>query len=366
MYLNENSLIYTKYDCSMSAIADSFFLALYPVNESDLPAESKQYGSHNLDFSYRTGDIQRSGDRCIAIVPLPDYDIARIHTGQYVQRADGSTQRLWEGEFRPAERLTNDRLKEIDETIAQAGAPIIRSDFDVYLNDNSLIYTKDDCSMSAIADSFFLALYPVDEGDLPVESRQHGFHNLDFSYRTGGIQRSGGRCIAIVPLPDYDIARIHTGQYIQRADGSTQYLWEGEFRSAGRLINNLLKDTAETIAQAGAPQIRSHFDVYLNDDALIYVKDACSENDTDAPFFLAAFPVNQIDLPVGSRQYGFQNLDFGFQGNGIRQAGDRCIAIAQIPDYDIARIYTGQYTQRPDGSTQHLWEGEFRLTEASR
>ncbi len=365
VYLNENSLIYAKDDCSMSAIADSFFLALYPVNESDLPAESKQYGSHHLDFSYRTGGIQRGGDRCIAIVPLPDYDIARIYTGQYSQHPDGSTQHLWEGEFRPADRLTNDRLKEIDETIAQAGEPIIRSDFDVYLNDNSLIYAKDDCSLSAIADSFFLALYPVDEIDLPAGSRQHGFHNLDFSYRTGGIQRSGDRCIAIVPLPDYDIARIYTGQYTQRADGSTQYIWEGEFRAADRLINDLPKDIDETIAQAGEPIIQSDFDVYISDDTLIYAKDSCSLSDTTSAFFLALYPADESALPVESRQRGFHNLDFNFQENGIRQADGRCVAVIPLPDYDIDRISTGQYTQRADGSTEHLWEGEFRPTGVS-
>ena len=360
VYLNNNSLIYAKDDCSMSNTADSFFLTLYPVNESDLPAESKQYGSHHLDFSYRTGGIQRSGDRCIAIVPLPDYDISRIYTGQYSQRADGSTQHLWEGEFRAIDRLINDMLKEIDETIAQAGAPIIQSDFDVYLNDNSLIYAKDDCSMSAIADSFFLALYPVNESDLPAESKQYGSHHLDFSYRTGGIQRSGDRCIAIVPLPDYDISRIYTGQYSQRADGSTQHLWEGEFRAIDRLINDMLKEIDETIAQAGAPIIQSDFDVYISDDTLIYVKDGCSLSDTTAAFFLALYPVDESDLPAGSRQHGFHNLDFSYQTGGIQRSGDRCIAIARLPDYDIARIYTGQYAQRADGSTQYLWEGEFR------
>ena len=361
VYLNDNSLIYAKDDCSMSNTADSFFLTLYPVNETDLPAESMQYGSHHLDFSYQTSGIQQSGDRCIAIVPLPDYDIAHIYTGQYSQHPDGSTQRLWEGEFRPTDRLTNDRLKEIDETIAQAGAPIIQSDFDVYLNDNSLIYTKDDCSMSAIADSFFLALYPINESDLPAESKQYGSHHLDFSYRTGGIQRSGDRCIAIVRLPDYDIARIYTGQYAQRADGSTQHLWEGEFRVIDRLINDLLKDIDETIAQAGAPIIQSDFDVYISDDTLIYVKDGCSLSDATAAFFLALYPVDERYLPAGSRQHGFHNLDFSYQTGGIQRSGDRCIAIARLPDYDIARIYTGQYAQRADGSTQHLWEGEFRV-----
>ena len=241
----------------------------------------------------------------------------------------------------------------------------IRSHFNVYLNGQNLIYAKDACSEDDISEKFFLAAFPVNESDLPVESRQHGFQNLDFHFVDQSVQ-SGDRCIAVAQLPDYAIAGISTGQFTRRADGSIQHLWEGELFPADRLIDDLLKDIDETIAQAGAPLIRSHFDVYLNENMLIYVKDVCGNDDTDAPFFLAAFPINEIDLPVGSRQRGFQNLDFSFQKNGIRQSGDRCIAVAVLPDWDIARISTGQYIQRADGSFEHPWEGEIRLTEVSR
>ena len=257
----------------------------------------------------------------------------------------------------------NDYYRHITETIEKAGAPQIRSDFDVYLHANTLIYVKDACGSDDIDAPFFLAAFPVNENDLPDGPRQRGFQNLDFSFRESGIRQISEWCIAIAQIPGYDIARIYTGQYIY---GSSEYLWEGEIFPAAVLINDRLRHIDETIAQAGEPLIRSDFDVYLNDDALIYVKDGCSENDTASPFFLAAFPVNENDLPDGHRQRGFQNLDFHFQKNGIRQDGDRCIAIALIPDYDIARIHTGQYTQRADGSFEHLWEDEAHLTEVER
>ena len=249
--------------------------------------------------------------------------------------------------------------------IIDAGEPLIRSDFVVHLNGNTLIYAKDDCRLNDIDAPFFLALYPVDENDLPDERRQYGFDNLDFYFHENSIQQSGGRCVAVTLIPDYDIAHIYTGQYTQQADGSTVHPWKGEFRLADRLTSDLLKDIDETIEQAGEPRIRSDFNVYISDDTLIYVKDACSGNDTDAPFFLAAYPVNENDLPAGARQSGFQNLDFRFQKNGVRQSDGRCIATAQLPDYDIARIYTGQYIKRADGSFEHTWEGEARLTEAA-
>ena len=126
------------------------------------------------------------------------------------------------------------------------------------------------------------------------------------------------------------------------------------------------------IIKADEPQIRSDFfDVYLNGNSLIYVKDDCSWDDTSVGFFLAIYPIDEIDLPIGFRQRGFQNLDFpfhykGIRYKGIRQGGDRCIAIAQLPDYDIARILTGQDTRRADGSWENQWKGEIRLTNTQR
>ena len=121
----------------------------------------------------------------------------------------------------------------------------------------------------------------------------------------------------------------------------------------------------EMIAQAGAPLIRSRFNVYLNGNSLMYVKDACRQDDTSAPFFLALYPVNQNALPDGRARQGFENLDFNFADQSVH-IGERCIAIAPLPDYDIARIQTGQYIQRADGSFEHLWEDDIHLTEAAR
>ena len=120
----------------------------------------------------------------------------------------------------------DDYYKHIDETIEQSSEALIRSDFDVYLNGNALIYVKDACRMEDISEKFFLALYPADESDLPQERRRSGFANLDF--QENSFWRSNERCVAIFQLPDYDIVRIYTGQFVQRADGSFEHLWEGE------------------------------------------------------------------------------------------------------------------------------------------
>ena len=358
VYLSGNSLIYVKDDCSGDDTASPFDLRVYPVNEIDLPARYRQHG-----FQFTYNGIRLSDGRCVSIAQLPDYDIDRISTGQDIRRADGSYENLWKGEIRQAHLLINALLKDIDETIARK--PLIQSDFNVYISDDTLIYVKDACGNDDTDARFFLAAHPVNEIDLPEGARQHGFQNIAFDFQENGIRLNDGRCVAVAQIPDYDITRISTGQYIKHADGSYENLWKGGFSQSDRLINDRMRHIDETIAQAGEPLIRSDFDVYLNDDALIYVKDGCGENDTDAPFFLAAFPVDESVLPDGPRQRGFQNLDFRFHENGVRYSGGRCAALIRLPDYDIARISTGQYIQGADGSTEHLWEGEIRLTEAS-
>ena len=109
--------------------------------------------------------------------------------------------------------------------------PVIRSDWDVYLIENSLIYVKEPCASADTEAKFFLALYPVDANDLPDRRRQHGFDNLDFDF-VGRGEISDGRCMAGIPLPEYAIARISTGQYV-RVDGGDNHLWKAGFDVVG-------------------------------------------------------------------------------------------------------------------------------------
>ena len=105
--------------------------------------------------------------------------------------------------------------------------PAIRADYDVYLSDNRLVYAKVPCVRADTEAKFFLALYPIEVGDLPGHRQQYGFDNLDFSFDRYG-NRFGDFCLAVVPLPEYAIATIATGQYVSTVDGTNE-LWEGEF-----------------------------------------------------------------------------------------------------------------------------------------
>ena len=105
--------------------------------------------------------------------------------------------------------------------------PVIRSDFDVYLSENKLTYVKEPCASADTEAMFFLALYPVDGNDLPDRRKQHGFDNLDFDFDGRGLIFDG-RCMAGIPLPEYAIARIATGQYVF-VEGGYNHLWEAGF-----------------------------------------------------------------------------------------------------------------------------------------
>ena len=108
--------------------------------------------------------------------------------------------------------------------VARGGPPIIRSDWNVYLFENSLIYMKEQCSPDDAEPTFFAHLYPVDVNDLPGHRKQYGFDNLDFAFRDHRLSE-GGACIARRELPDYAIAAIRTGQFVP-GEGR---IWEGSF-----------------------------------------------------------------------------------------------------------------------------------------
>ena len=110
---------------------------------------------------------------------------------------------------------------------AYDGEPVIRSDFDVYLSENTLGYVKDPCAPADTKAMFFLHLYPVDVNDLPDHRRGHGFDNLDFNFYKRGVIFDG-KCMVRIPLPEYDIARIGAGQYV-RVGGGFNHLWKAEF-----------------------------------------------------------------------------------------------------------------------------------------
>ena len=111
----------------------------------------------------------------------------------------------------------------------------------------------------------------------------------------------------------------------------------------------------QLIQQAGEPVVRADWDVYRNGRKLIWVKDPCTPADVQAKFVLHVAPADLADLPAHRKQYGSDNLDFYFDQRSVRR-DDQCIAIVQLPDYPIGRIWVGQWIANENRT---LWKAEF-------
>ena len=146
---------------------------------------------------------------------------------------------LWMPFDSPDRQWVFDRFAERDLRVRDRGdyvarllgdsRPVIRSDWDVYLIENSLVYVKEPCASADTEAMFFLHLHPVDTNDLPDYRKQHGFDNLDFGFRGRRLLFHRGEiCAAIQELPDYAVAAVATGQYMH-VDGGYNNLWEAGF-----------------------------------------------------------------------------------------------------------------------------------------
>ena len=208
----EKTLTYVNESCEPEDVANSFVLSLVPIDANNFPVYVKQQRGNRrtLYFDFGEKGVKFDG-KCLMVFRLPDYPIYQINMGHQL----GGKNYFWGSltEFRETERIIED-----------AGDPVIRGKFDVYLWENLLVYSREPCASADISDNFFLHLIPTDRDDLPDNRQQYESDNLDFIFaQFGGI--SEGKCIARVFLPDYPITEILTGQYIPE---SGQVVWKAK------------------------------------------------------------------------------------------------------------------------------------------
>ena len=226
VYLIDDDLIYTKSQCNEADTEARFFASAFPVNPNHL--RNRGSGYDGIDFAFRDYGAIGADGACWAAVDLPNYPIAEIHAGQYVETADGYTH-IWVGTYgeRSYDADTNSDFAKF-ETLA-GREPIIRSDFDVYIIGDSLIYAKADCDESDVEPRFFASVFPLYTQRLSEEVRQRGYDAIDFNFHDYGAIADDGRCWAETSLPNYPIEEIHAGQYVEVVDGYN-YIWEGAYR----------------------------------------------------------------------------------------------------------------------------------------
>ena len=205
LYLTDNRLVYVRESCAAADTAAPFFLHIIPADAADLPPERRPAGfAHSgFDFARHGGPFE---GKCLAAVALPDYPVNAIRTGQHIP-GQGD---LWAVALTLPANLAELRA---DYAALAAGEPVVRDYFDLYDLGNRLVYLRESCAADDTAADFFLHLIPQQITDLPAERQAAGFAHAGFEFdRQGG--HFDGKCLASVPLPDYPLAGLRTGQYV--------------------------------------------------------------------------------------------------------------------------------------------------------
>ncbi len=145
---------------------------------------------------------------------------------------------------------------------------------------------------------------------------------------------AGARAADFIVTPD----RVESGALL--TPGNERVFLYG---SAG--IDDLVESyraVYRQVVSSGAPVARSHFDVYLGDDALTFVREPCVREDVRYWIVMSAVPEDLKDLPgwrrlqVGSDHLVFKSSRFPMLFE------EKCMAVLPLPDYPVSRIRAAQ------------------------
>ena len=341
VYRHGRRLTFVKENCA-AADRDAWFqVKIFPQRPETLPPDLRPAAAAASIGNQRV----RLGDVCLAVLQLPAYAPGDLILSRHNMNNYGpaSGPPLWEELY----SLSRPGLAELIADRRRKDPPAAANAFAVFSDKedgrNRLLYAKKDCALAEYETPVTLHIYPEKLAALPFYLWQGGVDNRDFRLPLYG-GRPGGECIAVVPLPDYPIAAIHTGQ-------------------AGRWEVNLYPSTEpdrlrETYAALSAiqPNRRADFDLYWQGNRLIYLRETCAATDTAANFFLHILPQNVADLPADRQAAGFANMDFAFDQRGGHFDG-KCLAVIFLPNYPIKAIRTGQHAP----GQGELWAAELTV-----
>ena len=259
-------------------------------------------------------------------------------------------------------RTDPEDLRRAERRRLEASEPAARAAFDVYLEGRTLRYLKAPCAPGD-ADAFFFAhFFPADAAYLGGDAAPAGFDGVNFPFVASGNVFDGA-CMATAHLPDYPIAAIRTGQFVSDSPMGRAASEEGAwavsiFPPPSAETRAAYESAYRAVADSGDPAARSEFDVYLNgNNTISYLKRPCAEYDARGRFFLSVTPSDAENLPAERREIGHEALNFTFEPpHGVIFNG-KCLATRQLPDYEIAKIETGQWI--PGGD--RLWDAEIAV-----
>ena len=197
------AVVYVKEPCDGIGPWDKFRLAAVPRSVNG------EHGRATEDQSFHFyGRGAMFDGKCVAEAPLPDYDIAVVRTGKTVSGPGGFADSV-----ETAFPFDGTEVYRAAYEAAASLEPIARGEFDVHLIDGDLVYVKEACAYADAHNRFFLHIVPKKASDLPEARREAGFDNLDFDFFLNGAIFDA-KCAAVVPMPEYPVARVRTGQYV--------------------------------------------------------------------------------------------------------------------------------------------------------
>ena len=227
-----------------------------------------------------------------------------------------------------------------------AGAPVFRGKFDIHVREKNLVLVKERCDRE---DRLLRVRFPS-----PDTNARHRFDARPRWY--------GGGCGAMVSLPG---RRAHSARVGQTPPDGGDWAVEVLFDQSGEAVgvshppdcafhgaesgrscpaNPGIAALRSAYARAGSgpPEARSRFDVYVDDEWLIHVREPCVFDDIKPRFFLHLVPADPADLPPPRRPFGFDNRDFAFGERGGLFDG-KCVAVSRLP-YPLRAVGTGQFS----------------------
>ena len=132
----------------------------------------------------------------------------------------------WNAYVYNAEHISVDTTSLSDYLYDRVGdsTPIVNDYFDLYIDDRTLIYFKEECSGEDFARKISLRVVPVNSLSLSGIQKNFGMDILSFYPARQGAMLDG-KCLALAPLPGYASELITTGQRGEDAE-----VWEVTLR----------------------------------------------------------------------------------------------------------------------------------------
>ena len=123
-----------------------------------------------------------------------------------------------------------------------------------------------------------------------------------------------------------------------------------DYTKVAKLRTHTFENQLRAVTTYGEP-VAPLWDIYLQEDEVIYLKQPCDESDIEAPFMLHLIPADITHLPHGSRASGLVNSDFHFEQVGWL-IDHTCLAKVSLPPYPITALRTGQHIP----GEGHIWQ----------